>query len=98
MDTSIFLSYEEPTKSKRPMFGLRPGTAPQTGKTMSQCDFRPITNSNFGDRITAARWKLLKVIQMQGIRILSQCHYMCLLRCTFSAMFKLNKTLNDCVV
>lgn len=87
--------------SNRPLFCLRPTPAPWTGKeyhgVISDLS-TAITYSNFGYRITAARWKLLKVMQMQGIRILSQCHYMCLLRCTFSAMFKLNKTLNDCVV
>lgn len=102
LDTHFFFSLKrnQPSqKGNHVWFKANP--SPSDRKTKSWCDFRPftaVTNSNFGYRITAARWKLWKVMQMRGIRILSQCHYMCLLRCTFSAMFKLNKTLNDCVV
>lgn len=43
-------------------------------------------------------WIFLEIMQMKEIIILSGCHCMCLLRHTCSAMFKLNKTLNDYVV
>lgn len=96
--TLLFFVLRGTNQVKQAQVWFKASHSPSERKTMPQCDFRPITNSSFGHRITAARWKLLKVMQMWRIRILSRCHYMCLLRCTFSAMFKLNKTLNDCVV